>query len=876
MPTFFVYPQTGFQIKSNIDIDDSLRKLFPISEDFWGYLWEYAARNQNEITEALRDHTAVSADDEALWLCVPGKKGMYYRIRKGTDERYTLDMGINTNLYDIDGRREVGSCDVPMPNQDLKKDIKDLDRREIANFTVLPPGEDSCTIGDLIIDFGNTGTVSAFLPAGNNSSLHIIPIFNPWDPKDGKGEVNGRSLIDKWIFHSNQLLFRFDSGCEPANFLVNQLEDFSDDDYQFANKLWWLSGERANEIAKNISYETTYIFSPKKFVREWDDNESYANPKMFLCGIQRRDENGRVQGVFDKGIEPAPIIKEVLRSQIGLIISSYVRPEAREGNSIVVPKFNRVLLSYPLTWRKKDKDFFKRMVEEIFSESFYQLKVDNDFNVEMLYYNEPFCVVAYLVSVIIEKFGGSDGNWELIRSIMGNFDKNTSETRLLIVDIGGGSTDIALVDVSLDEKSQKRDCRLNLKSTMRFNRAGDRISHIISTIIWEHIKKSRDLNFNLCLGDNDIDDSYRRIVRKLQLDIMQLSETVKKTLALGIDWYWTFPNENEILTNPNRNEDPLFPIISRKNVIIRNIQTLLDSVSPLSTEGGEQRKDEAFLSSFMISNEIIERCIELDRGGRDRVGFYDILNSLKNLLYSLKKESDSMPDRIILSGRTSRLPCIKSLLNKVFRGYVPSYRIVSLEDFLPAELRGDHYEFIEKLAVMLGIHEFRRGKLSAMNVDSGKFHQFVGPVVEFEDEGCILSKTNGSNWKLCSGSDYIKPGAMIKGSYLELLVRPGTTVELGQSYSERGYAEVLGKLSVKEMTDEERRKKTEDGEFYRVKIKFDEDNSVDINDEFVTYSENIPGGIEPADNFCYDGKLDLDGSIRRNIVFKVYDRLRKA
>ena len=60
MTVFFVGPQTGFQLKANIDsIEEKLRELYPSGKDFWGDLWECAARNQNEITEALRDNVAV-------------------------------------------------------------------------------------------------------------------------------------------------------------------------------------------------------------------------------------------------------------------------------------------------------------------------------------------------------------------------------------------------------------------------------------------------------------------------------------------------------------------------------------------------------------------------------------------------------------------------------------------------------------------------------------------------------------------------------------------------------------------------------------------------------------------------------------------------
>ena len=874
--TFYVCPQTGFQISSNIgDVDKVLRDLSPSGKDFWGDLWEYAARNQNEITEALRDHTAVESDDDALWLCVPGKAGMYYRIRKGTNQRYSLDMAINTNLYDSGTRRIIGACVVPKPGENLKNVTK---TEEIGHFTILPDAEITNKIGDLIIDFGNTGTVSAFVSSGD---LVVTPIeiFNPWDPKECKGELNGRNTIDKLIFHSNQLLFHFDDCCEPAKFHMDSDDGSSPEDYQYVNRLWWLSGERANEIAKNISQNTTYIYSPKKYIRKWDASGNYTNPR-----IQLHDINGS----YDMPIEPDPIIKEVLRSQLGLIISSLVKSFGKHAN-VVVPEFKRVLLSYPLTWRPQDRDYFKKKIEQVFKESFSNLMTKNNFNVEMLYYNEPYCVVAYLVSKIIEKYGGNAGNWELVRSILGNFDKDSNKTRILVVDIGGGSTDIAMVDVGLSEESH--NCRLELKSTKGFNRAGDRISHIISTIIWEHIKKSRDLDFKLCVGNGgpvgDSGDDYRRILRKLQLDIMQLSENVKKTLAIGKDWYWKFPNEQDILSSPSSAEEPLSPIVTQKNKILANIKVLLDSVS-LPGMNGNERKDDMFLSNFVISNDILGRCIEEDKS--DTGGFYDVFMYLKNLVYSLKNGSECMPDRIILSGRTSKLPCIKSLLNKVFNNAVPSYRIVSLEDFLPVELRQDSYEFIEKMAVALGIHAFRTGKLSEASVDSKTFNQYIGPIMADTNFGYQLTRSSVANWRLLS--DYVKPGDPFGEASLTLLVRPGTTVLLGRTFSENVCAEVIGSLSVKAITEDEKSRNSkrkgqwEEGqELYPVTIRFDEEyGSVRIKEDknsqddgsiqdLVTYTDNIPGGIEPVDNFCYDGQLDPDGFIRK-IAVKMYPYLR--
>jgi len=63
---------------------------------------------------------------------------------------------------------------------------------------------------------------------------------------------------------------------------------------------------------------------------------------------------------------------------------------------------------------------------------------------------------------------------------------------MLVVDIGGGSTDIAYVDIGWTVRSEDKSVDVGFKmiESMRFNRAGDRISHLIATAIYESLPLS--------------------------------------------------------------------------------------------------------------------------------------------------------------------------------------------------------------------------------------------------------------------------------------------------------------------------------------------------------------------------------------------------
>ncbi len=489
-PVFNVYPQTGFQIRKDIPIDDILRQLTTgdIDEDFWSNVWEYAVRQQNEVTESLRDNVAVHPEEDAYWICVPDDyHGMFFRLRKDNSGKYWLDMAINTHLYPVD-RRSIGVCNVPLLSEKNLKDPKALIK--IAEFQVLPnkgvQNSDemagSCILGDLVIDFGNTGVTAGFI---HEAQLELLPIDNPWDPCDYMNMRDNDS--QRQIFHSNQLLFRLESGIEPAMQNMDDSLTKGVEGNHFLNKLWWISGERACEMAKNVPVNVTYLFSPKKYIRKWKSDET-QQPTITLRGMNQ---------IYYESFKSADIVKETLRSLLKMIIASFVNPHFNNSDPVRRPLINRIILTYPLTWRSQDKQFFKDMFQEIAKETI-PIHLSDNFAVEMSYYNEPYCVMGYLVSEIIHQFGGINGSFEMVRSIMGNFNKPDDDSRILIFDIGGGSTDIALVDVALpSDRNDVRNCCLDLKATMRFNRAGDRISHIISTAIWEHIRKSRNIPFAL-------------------------------------------------------------------------------------------------------------------------------------------------------------------------------------------------------------------------------------------------------------------------------------------------------------------------------------------------------------------------------------------
>ena len=99
------------------------------------------------------------------------------------------------------------------------------------------------------------------------------------------------------------------------------------------------------------------------------------------------------------------------------------------------PQIARVMLTYPLTWRKVDQELFRDLVESISRQLFvHEDRTKSQFTVELIC-SEPMAVAAF---VLWENFFHFDThNLRMAASTLGNTDGN-DELRMLVVDMGGG------------------------------------------------------------------------------------------------------------------------------------------------------------------------------------------------------------------------------------------------------------------------------------------------------------------------------------------------------------------------------------------------------------------------------------------------------
>src|SRR5690606_3814630 len=188
------------------------------------------------------------------------------------------------------------------------------------------------------------------------------------------------------------------------------------------------------------------------------------------------------------GLRPnIELVQHGLDQMFQYALASLTNPHGTSNVPEFYPQVARILLTYPLTWRASDRKVFQDMVREASRKVLvHEAKVADHFAVELVC-SEPVAVAAY---VLWETFFQFDApNLRLAAASLGNV-AGTDELRLLVVDIGGGSTDVACVDIGWNTRSDDGgiDVRFKMIESMRFNRAGDRLSHLIATAILTFVR----------------------------------------------------------------------------------------------------------------------------------------------------------------------------------------------------------------------------------------------------------------------------------------------------------------------------------------------------------------------------------------------------
>src|ERR1700677_1252860 len=99
----------------------------------------------------------------------------------------------------------------------------------------------------------------------------------------------------------------------------------------------------------------------------------------------------------------------------------------------------------------------------------------------------------------------------LASSMLGNIE-GSQELRLLVVDIGGGSSDIALLEARWEIGTADAGPHVVVKTkvleSLRFNRAGDRLSHIMAAAILEFFRQKYGITEPLDFSTSSVKQAF--------------------------------------------------------------------------------------------------------------------------------------------------------------------------------------------------------------------------------------------------------------------------------------------------------------------------------------------------------------------------------
>lgn len=783
VPQFITVPNTGIQIFRQLSLSH-----LPSAEreDVWKAAKQAAEKGAagNPMLPIL--YGANIACDQKLdssgWIACDVQEAVFFRMTK-VGPNYTLDMVIDTRrgAGHTAGNRTL--CAVAGGGWFRRQ------RHNLAEFYVEPNVKPRNVPGSLIVDFGNTATGLIFAPVGSPpEEARPIKLQNPFDPyynDESRRPSKDASLLKATAF----LLYVPRSDREEP---------------------WLVMGQRADEMVAGNDPLVTSLFAPKKYVRHWADDMKALEPTTRFQGlVGRRD-----------GLVPNfEIVRLVVKQMLEMAIATLTNPNFGSVAPAFHPQITNLQLTYPLTWREEDKELFRSTAEQVARETFVQEdKIKAGFKVELIA-SEPVAVAAYVLWRLFFHFlhlGPSGINLKapsLPSAFLGNTD-GSQHLRLLMVDIGGGSTDIALIELEWEtrEDGDVVDITYRVDESLRFNRAGDRISHILATAILKYMEEKygirEQLDFSMASPTLPL-QKKRQVISK----IMHLVEEAKARMV-GEGTAWTLGDDDE-----------------------KDLKTLFETAAlePVVDLLGHHLE---------ISLDALQTWLEQDRQGpktQGVPGFMDIFEYLRGLNDSLRIRN-KQPHLVILSGRTTRLPFIKSQSARNLQ--LPLHRVVTMAELMPDSLKGLDAANMDKLAVVYGAHLIRNGypvRFTPQEPRELVFRRILGTVVQ-TPVGLKLNKI------LAQPGEEIPMG----GKKVPIRIGRGASVLIGHAFRQDGGVEVLATLSNHDLHNE----RTVDVELkddYNITMKPSSSN------KDVSLLLAAPGGTNVIlDNFNDTGKIDCE------------------
>jgi hypothetical protein len=790
-PQFITVPLAGIQVCRRLP----LRHL---SEEGLQWLaWRVAkavgARTQvqDKLTALIRDHIACDREvDASGWIpCAAGEAAFFRLLHLGHE--LAADLVIDTQ--NGGGRTPGNRIDCLLTSR-----VWPVRRKwHVASFVMVDNDQPRNVPGTLIMDFGNTATTCIFARAGS-ASLDARPVVlhNPFDPFEG--DETRRPRRERTMMRSTTLLLYV-----PES---DQAEP------------WLVLGKRAEELIATEDPLITSLFAPKKYIRFWEQHLKAQEPTTHCRG-----RLGQWPGLFPKLRFVALTVGQVLQT----VISSQVNPNLASPVPEIYPLVTEILLTYPLTWREAERELFRDLVRNEAEKLLVLPERERErFQVELIC-SEPVAVAAYALWETFLHFyhlGQPGQNLKapsLVSSLFGNLE-GSQELRLLIVDIGGGSTDVALVQTTWDlpgDGTGGADVNVRVLESLCFNRAGDRLSHILATAILEFIRDKygvrESLDFEAHSPNPGFTRSYKRqVVSK----ITELAERAKVTLAQDkVPWALDPADEAELVR-------------------------FLEPLGPTTTE--ESRRME-------VSSATFREWVEADQASvrtRGVPGFMDIFFQLEELRESLASRR-LLPHLVILSGRTTRLPVIREMTAQHLR--MPLHRVRVVSELLPDAVRGPDHADMDKLAVVHGAHRVRFGdpiRFHALEGDN-TFRRYVGVLME-TPAGFRLNRV------------LAVPGES-RPKTVTLGIAPHAAVVLGHSFRDAGGRSEVTAVLTNTAPDAR-------------ELELDLLNDHDVvlkktaRSEGVFLTERIPGGTDLiVDNFSDTGLIDREPEgLLRDIVVR--------
>ena len=356
------------------------------------------------------------------------------------------------------------------------------------------------------------------------------------------------------------------------------------------------------------------------------------------------------------GLHPMlDFVGHTLDQMLQHVLASITNPNGTSDEPELYPQIARLMLTYPLTWRESDRRLFTEMIESSTARLLnHAPELRDPFSVELIC-SEPVAVAAYVLWETFFHFGTD--NLRLAASTLGN-TRGTNDLRMLVVDIGGGSTDVACVDIGWDVKTQDGsvDVTFKLLESMRFNRAGDRLSHLVATAITTFLEEkygvTESLDFKLESKDPGL---HPRVQAPGGVPDLGAGRGREGRPLLGGRAVGARPGGGT-------GSHPA-------------LRALLDAGE---TEARAQRGPR-----LDLDRETFEAWVAADRQSLEtngEPGFMDVFLYLQELRYSLRSKGRD-PHLVILSGRSTRLPFVRRMAADALG--MPPHRVRTLADLLP-------------------------------------------------------------------------------------------------------------------------------------------------------------------------------------------------